>query len=369
MQSGVALVAVTGSVDARRTIALEGMQLVAANAGDLVPGHAGVLEVSARHFATVLTSGVLGTAIALALTLRLARILSAALAAMALSRGLRRMAALSVPSLLVVASTASAQVELVGRERLVGLVGPVGAEHMFAIAAREDWQRDDDLLSLGTGVETGLISYTSPIDSLTGGYVEVTPLSFLVLRAEVLGVGLWPIGMDGTGYHAVRGEVVDPSRLPSDEGRLAAGIDARVGATLQLAVQLGGLRPILFAQATAEYLRLGESDQYFSARYDAVLAREDWMVTSTAYAMIEGALRPHVALRIGVYDDLRAVPQSGRLSHTLGGVAMVVWSNPDPVLSELAIASRGGLHVDDTSRTGEWTTLIAVMAGYRLGAL
>src|SRR5262249_20119649 len=51
-----------------------------------------------------------------------------------------------------------------------------------------------------TNVEFGIHVLTSPTDVSVGPFINVTPLSFLVLRAEAYGFGIWPIPLQGAGF-------------------------------------------------------------------------------------------------------------------------------------------------------------------------
>jgi hypothetical protein len=378
--AGVAVHAVlTASSPPMGALVSESLQLLAANVGDAVPGQAGVIEGTFRVFSDALypsasPTSAASAAVAVALLLRATRIGVAATAGVAYwlapARSLRT--ALAIGALLV-PSGAAAQPTLIAHQRLVALVNPFGAEHGFALGVR--WERGDgvDPLREGTHLELGGVTYVSPLSQLSGAYLQFVPWAFLVLRAELMSLTQWPIGLDGAGYYAIPEYAAQASDqllgpMPADEGAVAAGFDLQLSATLQLAARFGIWRPILLAQVTFEHETLGDAPFHYDPRYDLVLARQDWMVASSSYAMIELAASSQVAIRIGAYDDLRFVPRSGYANHVLGPVAMLSLTELDAAVPEVLILVRAGAHLDDSRREGEWTGLLGLLVTYDLGA-
>ena len=54
-------------------------------------------------------------------------------------------------------------------------------------------------------------------------------------------------------------------------------------------------------------------------------AREDMLLTNSAFVGVEHRVAPDMLLRIGAYDDLRHVLASGYVGHQVGPIAMVEW--------------------------------------------
>ncbi len=361
----------------------EALQLLAANVGDAVPGQAGVIEGTFRSLAGSLYPSThpevaARAAVAVALLLRASRIVVAAASGLlyvllgALPQRLPR--ALARPAVLLgllalMPSPSAAQTHVVVHQRMVGLVNPVGAEHAISLGVRVDHDDGVDPLREGTHLELGGVAYVSPISQLSGGYVQVSPWAFLVLRAELLSLTQWPIGMDGAGYYAVEGNDRLVGGLSADDGAVAAGFDLQLSATLQLAVQIDAVRPIFLAQLMLEHETLGDAPFHYDPRYDLVLARQDWMLAASSYALLEIAASPQVALRFGAFDDLRFVPRSGYANHVLGPVAMLALTELDPAVPEILVLIRAGEHLDASRREGEWTGLLAVLCTYELGAV
>jgi hypothetical protein len=120
-------------------------------------------------------------------------------------------------------------------ERVVGLVNPLGAEHMLQGGLRVPVGDPHELLFTNAHFEVGASNYTSPIYTMTGGYLQLSPLAFLVLRAEITGVAMWPIGMDGGGHYPVNGydAPLGANDLPAHLARDAHGWNAQLSAIVQ----------------------------------------------------------------------------------------------------------------------------------------
>lgn len=269
-----------------------------------------------------------------------------------------------------VALPASAQRGVV-TQRVVGLVNPVGAEHMIAVGVRAPLGDQDELLFGGAHVEAGLVDYTSPIDARYGAYLQVSPLAFLVLRAELTGISMWSLGMDGAGFFPVEGYDADirGENLAAGTGGEATGTNVQLSAIVQGAVQLGPVRPIVWSQLAVDHETLGDAPYHFSPRYGVVLRREDWMIGSSTMALLEIALEPGVLLRVGAYDDVRYVPGSGSLSNQVGPIVALALERVDPSIPEILFLLRAATYTDHPTLEGQWTGLAGVIIRYDLGAL
>lgn len=258
------------------------------------------------------------------------------------------------------------------REELVLLLNPMGAQHRLDLGFRRETGDPDDLLTSGSHVEGGVATAVAPVFALGGGYLEVQPLSFLVLRGELYGAGVWPIGMVGAGHYGVSGYGADvhAENLPADAGGTATGWIGSVSATLQGAVPLGeGWRLLVTSQWGLTRTVLGDQPFYYSMRHDLVLAREDFVVTGTSFVGAEARLAADLVLRFGAYDDLRNVPASGYVGHQLGPLAMLEWEHLTPEIGSLAVFVRGGGYTHHVVREGEATILGGIAIDYELGGL
>ncbi len=251
----------------------------------------------------------------------------------------------------------------VATQRVVGLIEPMGAEHAISLGARAPIGDPREQLFQDAHLELGLASYTTPIDTQSGAYLEVSPLAFLVLRAELLGVAVWPIGLDGAGYYPVSGYDAPLAARPAQDARHAAGWIGRASAILQVAIPLGPLRLIAWNQLGVERASIGNASHWFSPRYDAVLAREEWMLTEDAMVLLEGRLDRSLVLRAGAYDALRSIPRSGYLANQAGLIAALTFERPTDEVEELMPFVRFGAYTNGR-REGTATLLLGVTIRY-----
>lgn len=278
-------------------------------------------------------------------------------------------------ALLALASSARAQEENesamrgVVHQRFVALLNPMGMEHTLSVGLRGALGDQDELLFMGAHAETGLISYVSPVFVQNGGYVEVSPLSFLVLRGELVHQVLWPIGMEGAGYYALDGYELRQEELAPENGESAQGWAGRLSATAQGLVPIGPTRLLLYDQLTAQYASLGSGSHYYDMKWDLVLAREDWVLVNSAAVLLEVDLGADVALRFGAYDEVRFVPASGYVGHQVGAIAMLEVENAAPEVPSITPFVRGGYYTSHVQRADEWTILGGVAIDYDLGAV
>lgn len=274
------------------------------------------------------------------------------------------------------ASRASAQAprgaHVLLHEQLSLLLNPMGAEHRLDLGVRRNLGLSSDLLLSGTHIEGGLSTAVSPVYAIGGGYVQLAPVSFLVVRGEVVGATVWPIGMDGAGHYGLSGYDADVrgGSLPANEAGTANGWLATVSVTLQGAIDLdGGARLLMASELALTRAVMGDAPFYYSMKHDLVLAREDFVVLNSAFVGGEVRAAPDLVVRFGVYDDLRVVPASGYVGHQLGPLAMLEWQNTAPGIASLALFVRGGFYTHHVTRAEEATILGGVAVDYDLGDL
>ncbi len=256
-------------------------------------------------------------------------------------------------------------------QRLLLLLNPMGMEHTLTAGFRARLGDPRELLFMGAHAETGLVSYVSPVYAITGGYVQVSPLAFLVVRAELTHAVVWPIGMEGAGYYGLGGydDDVRPEQLTAERGATATGWSLRLSATLQGLVPLGdGARLLVQDQLTAQHASLGDASHYYDMKWDLVLARQDWALINHAVLLLEVDLGPGLHLRVGAYDDARYVPASGHVGHQVGPIAMLAIDRPAPEVPEVTPFLRGGYYTDHVLRREELTVLGGLGVTYDLGA-
>ncbi len=223
-----------------------------------------------------------------------------------------------------------------------------------------------------TNVEIGEVNELSPAFVQLGGYAQITPLSLLQLRVELTGLAYWPLGLDRAGYYGVRAYDARFSAddLPGEEGRGTTGLNANFIGTLRLRVPFGPkLAAIGISILTVGYWRVGEAPYYLNLRWDAVLAREDWMIANEAFFGLETPLTRALALRYGGFDSYRLVPASGYHAHQLGLFVMAYWPKPSGGVLELSPFLRAGYYTEHAFRGDSFSVLAGVTLQYDLGRI
>ncbi|MEM7140773.1 MAG: hypothetical protein AAF548_07030 [Actinomycetota bacterium] len=284
-----------------------------------------------------------------------------------LARLLLLVAGLSSPSV------AEAQVRGVVHQRLIALLNPMGTQHDLRVGFRAPLGDQSELLFDGAHIEGGAVSYLSPVFAVHGGYLSVSPLSFLVLHAEFAGGPTWPIGMDGAGYYGLSSyaEPLLPQTLAAERAGGADGWEVTLGATLQGAIPLGdGARLLLADSLNAHHATTsGGASHYYSMRYDLIAAEQDWIIENDAVALLDLTLLPGTHLLLGAYDATRYVPASGYVGHQVGGIAILTFADPSPEVTSVGVFVRGGAYTDHLLREEEPTILGGVSVSYDLGSV
>lgn len=287
-------------------------------------------------------------------------------------------AAATVLAVLALSAPARAQdeparppVRAILREELVLLLNPLGAQHRLDLGLRHEPGARGFWLD-GAHVEGGVATAVSPVFAIVGGFLEVQPSSFLVLRTEIDGVGIWPIGLDGAGHFALGGydAEVRAENLPASAARTASGWLASVSATLKAGIDLtSGWRLLIESQWGLTRAVIGDAPFYYSMRHDLIVAREDFIAGENTFVGAEGRIESDLFLRFGVYDDLRIVPASGYVGHQLGAIAMLEWIELSREVSSLTLFTRGGGYTHHVIRRGDFTILVGIAVDYQLGSL
>lgn len=283
-------------------------------------------------------------------------------------------------ALLVLAGPASAQdaprrdprPRALLREELVLLLNPLGAQHRLDFGVRHETGDPHDLWTSGSHVEGGIVTAVAPVFAVGGVFLQAQPLSFLMLRAEVVGVGIWPVGLDAAGHFALSGydAEVRAENLPASEARTATGWLGTASATLKGAIDLDPRWRLLIESLWGlTRVAIGTAAFYYSMRHDLVVAREDFIASEYTFLGAEGRVVSDLFVRFGVYDDLRLVPASGYVGHQLGAIAIVEWIELSHEVSSLALFVRGGAYSHHVIRTGDFTILVGCAIDYELGRL
>lgn len=267
---------------------------------------------------------------------------------------------------------AAQDVRGVAHQGLVLLLNPMGAQHELELGLRSPLGDQGELLFDGAHAETGVVSRVSPVFANTGGYLEVSPLSFLVLRAEFLGIAQWPIGMNAAGYYGLEGYDADVrgQSLPADAGGSATGWSVRLSGQLQGALPIvDHVRLVMVDRMTFEHADVGDAPYYYSQDHDLVLARSDWVVHNDGLLLAEIEAESDLVIRAGAYSNLRWVPESGYVAHQVGPLFAISFRHPADGVSEITPFIRGGYYTHHGIRADELTVLGGISIDYDLGGV
>lgn len=261
-------------------------------------------------------------------------------------------------------------------QTLVLLLNPMGAEHNLRVGLCVPLYDSADPLVALNHFEIGATSYVSPVYAIGGGYAQLVPVSFVVLRSELNAMGVWSLPIDGAGYYprddyAARWGASD---LPAANGGTASGWSFRGLAALRGRLELatlasGPLVLIAYDAFFADYHELGDAAYFAQLRFDVVAARHDWVLSNEAMLMVGIPIAGGPELRIGAYDQTRDVPGSGYVGNQVGGVLMLTWTRPCPGIDELSVFVRVGGYTHHGVRLDEATTLGGATADHDLGGL
>ncbi|AKT40198.1 hypothetical protein [Chondromyces crocatus] len=258
---------------------------------------------------------------------------------------------------------------------LGGAINPLGAEQMLSLYLCVPLIREPGLFFDLTNVQVGLVNYLSPAYVHQGGYVEITPLSPLVLRAELTGVAMWPFPVRGAGYFAYDGYEDDfqESTRPTDIARSAGGMIVTLSATLR--ARIGSPRgPGLIVVDTfiADRWSVGDESFSYNMRRDLIVAQQDWVIRNTGALIGEFPVTPDTSLRVGASDWLTTAPASGRVTNVLFGLASVRFLRVTPTVREVSPFVLMGAYTHHASssqfRTAEPILMLGASASYELAS-
>lgn len=248
---------------------------------------------------------------------------------------------------------------------------PTGAEHHMRLGLCIPLITTPGILFDLTNIEFGAITYFTPAYFQGGGYAQITPLSLLVLRAEVMGVVYWPLGLDRTGYYSVPDYDADlrPEAFPADDGEVASGFNISLVAILRMKVPLGPVSILGLSQFGAEYYDIGDGGHSVNIRRDLINDEGDWVLTNEGILGVEIPLPMETLLRIAVYDTWRTVPESEYVGNHVGGLVMVAWDRVGEQIHDLQVFVRAGGYTHHAFRTGEFYVAGVALMSYDIGEL
>lgn len=254
---------------------------------------------------------------------------------------------------------------------LLGQYAPWGLEHTGRAGYCTPFVRRPGMLWSMTHAEVGVVEILSPAYGNVGGYVQVAPISPLVLRVEVTYMAYWPFPMDRAGYFSRSGydDDVRPEVLPYEQADSAQGFNVNVVAVLRAKVDLGRVALVVLNALTISFWQMGDADYYVQPRYELVMANADWALNNEAFLMVEIPLPRDTGLRVGLYDSLRYGIGSAHVNNNVGLVVMPSWEEAGRSVRGLAPFFRIGMYTDHDFRQADVTLYLGLLMSFDLNAL
>ncbi len=249
---------------------------------------------------------------------------------------------------------------------------PDGALNHLRVGACFPLIRTPGVLYDYTNIEFGLINDLSPSFVQVGGYLQVTPLSFLQLRVDSSGVVYWPLPTSRTGYNPVDGygSRYDPAVFPKGTGTVATGWNFNFVANFRAKIPFNEVWALLVVNIFhLGYWDVGDANYYVNLRWDLILQNQDWMFNNEAMLGVESRFNRDFGMRYGFFDSFRHVPESGYDGHQVGIFAMGWWPNPSDAVWDLTPFVRAGMYIDHGFRAETFSIVGGVTTQYRLGDL
>lgn len=249
---------------------------------------------------------------------------------------------------------------------LAAQINPLGAEHQLVLSVCKPLIRAPGILYDLSNVEVGVGNYLSPAYVHQSAFLGVTPLSILQLKAEVAGVFVWTIPIDGAGYYPFPSYDADYSEdtRPKDIAQTARGYVLSFSGTLRGRIgPEGGVALLASNTLLAERWSLGDGPYYHNLRRDILLAETDWVLKNTGVVLVEIPISETWLARIGAVDDTVVAPESGRTTNLVAGLATLLFRRPGAGLREIQPFLRLGGYTHHASSTGFRTGEINAMLG------
>jgi len=258
-------------------------------------------------------------------------------------------------------------------QTLAGQINPLGGEHHLFLSVCVPLIQTPGVLYDFTNIEGGLVNYLSPTYVHQGGFLSITPLSVLQLKAEFTGIYIWSIPIDGAGYYpyqSFEGDFSNDAR-PAELAGHARGSTFGLSATLRGKVDLPKNLDLLLADTVlVEQWNIGPAPYYYNLRRDILLQKSDWTVRNTFAALVEIPVSPNFAVRAGVTDELTMAPSSGYATNVAALLATGLVRRYGDTIRNLQLFVRGGLYTHHASankfRTGEANLIAGVNVLYDL---
>ena len=259
----------------------------------------------------------------------------------------------------------------VWHQLLVGQYAPWGLEHTGRVGYCTPFIRNPGALWSHTHLEVGVAEYLSPAYGTLGAYVQLAPISLLVLRVELTYMAYWPFPMNRAGYFPREdyNDTTRPEDLPYEMAESGDGFNLNFVAVLRAKVDLGRVALVVLNALTLSFWQMGDADYYVQPRYELVFSNADWGLNNELFLMLEIPLPRNIGLRVGVYDSLRYGVGSGQLNNNVGLVVMPNWPALGRSVHSLAPFFRIGLYTNHPFRVPDLTMYLGLLVSFDLNAL
>ncbi len=258
------------------------------------------------------------------------------------------------------------------KQALAVSINPLGPEHYLTLARCMPLIKAPGLLFMLTNVEAGLFSVLNVPYSHLGAYASVTPLSVLVLRAELQGVSIWPAdAFNGAGYfpresydESWRGDAV-----AGGTGGVASGFAAKFSAKLQVEIPIGPVSLAVTNKSELEHWTVGHAPIYFNMRRDLILPRSAWLFMNSAVVAVGYDFTPNIKGRVGLMDYILYSPASEYLAHRISALVTVSFARLGSRVRNLQPFLAFGGYTHHGVRQGELNLIVGVATTYDLSEM
>jgi hypothetical protein len=259
------------------------------------------------------------------------------------------------------------------RQVLVGQFNPLGAESELRGGLCLPLVTAPGAMFAYTNVEAGVINRLAPGYTHLGGYLAVTPLSILQLRADLMGVYYFPFPYEATGYFPVSGPDADfrSAAFPKSAADSAGGWNLDLTGVLRLPIDVTPkLRVAVVSASGGEHYVIGGAAYYYNQRRETILPQRAWIVSNFTTAVADITVTDALHLLAGPYDAYRLSPSTGYAVNQVGVILGARWPSPRALLAamrDLELFLRAGVYTAHAFREGEPTVLLALSSSYDLG--
>ncbi len=266
------------------------------------------------------------------------------------------------------------------RQTLLGLTNNLGAVYEVKTGWCRPLVKKSSLLFKMSQLEPGAFAFITPSFVRGGGYLELVPLSFLVLRFSASGIYYFPLpGFKAAAYFDAGSRdfswpssgFVNHVTVDKEQGggvNLSATLVLRAAVTLKR-LPKGPLELFVLNSFAADYWYFGTHDYYYNQRADAVLSRSDVALQNTAAVLVGFPLTTRVGMRVGATDSLLYLPRPKEIGwNQVGGLIMFPLQIHHRRISDFTVFTRITYFTNHFTRrlTFAWNFLVGIDMSLRI---